>query len=45
MSIAGDKPEDAVIMGAALPLESSTRVIKTKRQAHKRAQTMVYMWY
>jgi hypothetical protein len=30
MSIAGDKPANAVIMDAALPLESSTRVIKTK---------------
>ena len=30
MSIADDKPANAVIMDAALPLESSTRVIKTK---------------
>jgi hypothetical protein len=45
MSIAGGKPADAVIMGAALPLESSKRVIKTKRQTQHCAQVTVYMWY
>jgi len=45
MSIAGDKPANAAIMDAALPLESSTRVVKTKGQAQRCAQAMIYMWY
>lgn len=45
MSIEGDKPADAVIMGAALPLESSKRVIKTKRQTKYYTLAKIYMWY